>query len=92
MSSDNVKQLKVKGSSPVRELAGSVVKCYEDGERNIELRAIGAGSVNQMYKALANARAIFAQKGLDMVIRPGFDEVPVENEKRTVMVARLDIR
>ena len=44
--------IKVKGSSPVRELAGSVIKCYESGEREIELRAIGASSVNQMYKAL----------------------------------------
>ena len=86
-----VKQMMVKGSSPVRELAGSVVKCYESGERTIELRAIGAGSVNQMYKALATARSIFAQKGLDLSIRPGYDEVEVEGNKRTVMVARLII-
>ena len=86
-----VKQMMVKGSSPVRELAGSVVKCYESGERTIEVRAIGAGSVNQMYKALATARSIFAQKGLDLSIRPGYDEVEVEGNKRTVMVARLII-
>lgn len=86
-----VKQMMVKGSSPVRELAGSVVKCYESGEKTIELRAIGAGSVNQMYKALATARAIFAQKGLDLSIRPGYDEVDVDGSKRTVMVARLVI-
>ena len=86
-----VKQMMVKGSSPVRELAGSVVKCYESGERTIELRAIGAGSVNQMYKALATARSLFAQKGLDLSIRPGYDEVEVEGNKRTVMVARLII-
>ena len=86
-----VKQMMVKGSAPVRELAGSVVKCYESGERTIELRAIGAGSVNQMYKALATARSIFAQKGLDLSIRPGYDEVEVEGNKRTVMVARLII-
>ena len=86
-----VKQMMVKGSSPVRELAGSVVKCYESGERTIELRAIGAGSVNQMYKALATARSMFAQKGLDLSIRPGYDEVEVEGNKRTVMVARLII-
>ena len=35
------KQLMVSGSSPVRELAGSVVKCYDSGEHDIELRAIG---------------------------------------------------
>ena len=86
-----VKQMMVKGSSPVRELAGSVVKCYASGARTIELRAIGAGSVNQMYKALATARSIFAQKGLDLSIRPGYDEVEVEGNKRTVMVARLII-
>lgn len=91
----DVREMLVKGSSPVRELAGSVVKFYESGERNIELRAIGAGSVNQMYKALATARALFAQKGLDMSIRPGFDETNIgdsENSKRTVMVARLVIQ
>lgn len=91
--------IKVKGSSPVRELAGSVIKCYEGGERDIELRAIGASSVNQMYKALATARSIFAQKGLDMSVRPGYDETEIEDDstdtsmkKRTVMVARLVIK
>lgn len=86
------KQLMVKGSSPVRELAGSVVKCYDSGNKNIELRAIGASSVSQMYKALATARGIFAQKGLDLMIKPGYDETTINGEKRTVMVARLVIK
>lgn len=86
---NEIKQILVKGSSPVRELAGSIIKSYEGGDKNIELRAIGAGSVNQMYKALATARSIFAQKGLDMAVRPGYDEVVVDGNKRTVMVARL---
>lgn len=83
------KQLKVSGSSPVKELAGSIVKCYEDGSKDIELRAIGASSVNQMYKALATARSIFAQKGLDLTIRPGYGEAEIKGEKRTVMLARV---
>ena len=33
---EETKKLMVKGSTPVRELAGSIAKCYEDGERNIE--------------------------------------------------------
>ena len=85
----DTKKLMVSGSSPVRELAGSVVKCYDSGEKNIELRAIGASSVNQMYKALATARSIFAQKGLDLTIRPGYDEVEIKGEKRTVMIAKV---
>lgn len=92
MMNEGTKKLMVKGSTPVRELAGSIAKCYEDGERNIELRAIGASSVNQMYKALATARSIFAQKGLDLSVRPGYDEVEIDGGKRTVMVARLVIK
>lgn len=84
-----VKKLNVSGSSPVKELAGSVIKCYEDGEQFIELRAIGASAVNQMYKALATARGIFAQKGLDLTIRPGYDETDIEGSKRTVMIAKV---
>lgn len=91
MEKTDVKQMMIKGSTPVRELAGSIVKCYEDGERNIELRAIGAGSVNQMYKGCATARSIFAQKGLNLSLRPGYDEVEVDGGKRTVMVAKLVI-
>ena len=89
MNSENVKQLMVSGSSPTKETAGSIVKCYDSGERKIELRAIGASSVNQMYKALATARSIFAQKGLDLSIKPGYDEVEIKGEKRTVMIAKI---
>ena len=89
--SEETKQLMVSGSSPVRELAGSVVKCYDSGERNIELRAIGASSVNQAVKALATARSIFAQKGLDLTVRPGYDEVEIKGEKRTVMIFRISV-
>lgn len=85
------KQLMISGSSPVKETAGSIVKCYSSGEKSIELRAIGASSVNQMFKAMATARSIFAQKGLDMYCRPGYDEIEINNEKRTVMIARLVI-
>lgn len=92
MSNEVSKQLMISGSSPTRETAGSVVKCYDSGERNIELRAIGASSVNQMYKALATARSIFAQKGLDLSVKPGYDEVEIKGEKRTVMIARIVVQ
>lgn len=87
-----VKQLMVSGSSPTRETAGSIIKCYDGGEREIELRAIGASSVNQMYKALATARSIFASKGLDLTVKPGYDEVEIKGEKRTVMIARVVVQ
>lgn len=92
MNQQQTKRLMVSGSSPVRELAGSIVKCYDGGERNIELRAIGASSVNQMYKALATARSIFAQKGLDMTIKPGYDDATIDGNKKTVMIAKVVVQ
>ena len=92
MNQQQTKRLMVSGSSPVRELAGSIVKCYDGGERNIELRAIGASSVNQMYKALATARSIFAQKGLDMTIKPGYDDAVIDGNKKTVMIAKVVVQ
>ncbi len=89
---NEARQLMISGSSPTRETAGSIVKCYDSGERNIELRAIGASSVNQMYKALATARSIFAQKGLDLLVKPGYDEVDIKGDKRTVMIARIVVQ
>lgn len=90
---DRVKQLMISGSSPVKETAGSIVKCYtESGEHNIELRAIGASAVNQMVKAMATARAIFAQKGLDLSFKPGYDEVEIDGVKKTVIVARIVVQ
>lgn len=87
------KRLNISGSSPVPKTAGSIVKSYFDDDcKNIELRAIGASSVNQMYKAMATARSIFAQKGLDLSFKPGYDEVDIEGEKRTVMIARLVVK
>lgn len=86
-----MRQLMISGSSPTKETAGSIVKCYDSGETQIELRAIGASSVNQMYKAMATARSIFAQRGMDLSFKPGYDEVTIGDEKRTVMIARLVI-
>lgn len=87
-----IKKLMVSGSSPVKELAGSIVKSFDGGEREIELRAIGAGAVNQAVKSLATSRSIIAQKGLDLTVRPGYDEVEIKGEKRTVIIFRVDIR
>lgn len=86
---ENIKQLFISGSSPTRETAGSIVKCYDGGERNIELRAIGASSVNQAVKALATARSIFASRGRDLLVKLGYDEIKIDDTTRTVMVFRI---
>lgn len=88
------KKIRVSSKSPVLNLAGSIVSCIEN-EEEIELRAVGAGAVNQMYKATAVARGILASKGKDLFIKPGFSETdnPGESpeEKKTVMIAKIVI-
>ena len=85
------KELRISGSSPVKETAGSIVKSYEEGAE-IELRAIGASAVNQAVKALATSRSIFANKGLDASFRVGYGEQIINDEKKTVIIFRVEVK
>lgn len=83
--------IKVSAKSPVPQLASSIVICIENGD-SVELRAIGAGAVSQMYKAVASARGMIAVKGKDLYIIPGFDTIVEDDMEKTVMVARLVVK
>lgn len=85
---NNKKVIKVSSSSPVPQLSGSIVVSVEEGF-DVEVRAVGASAVNQMYKAIASARGILATKGKDLFIKPGFDEIKENGVERTVMVAYI---
>lgn len=87
----NKKVIKVSAKSPVQALASSIVFSIEAGE-SVILRAVGASAVNQMYKGIAVARGTLASKGADLFIKPGFDEVVENEEKKTVMVANIVIQ
>ena len=89
------KVIKVSATTNVKKLAASISYLIEEqNSQNIELRAIGASSVNQMYKAVAILRSMVAIKGRDIFIKPGFHTIPDEKNERlvTAMVAYLDIR
>lgn len=85
------KIIKVSAKSPVPQLAGSISICVEAGE-NVELRAVGASAVNQMYKGIASARGTLAARGKDILIKPGFDEIVEEGKSKTVMLAILVVQ
>lgn len=84
------KKIRVSSKSSVPQLAGSIVISVEEGS-NVEVRAVGASAVNQMYKSIASARGTLAAKGKDLLIKPGFDEIKENDEEKTVMIARLVI-
>lgn len=89
---NETKVLCVSGGSPVKELAGSIIKSYENGSTDIELRAIGASSVNQACKAIATARGHFALKCKDLTTKIGFGDTEIKGETKTVMIFRLVIQ
>lgn len=91
MNTKSNKQIKVSGKSPVPQLAGSIIKSIEDGN-SIEVRAVGASAVNQMYKGIAVARGTLATKGKDLLIKPGFSEIHEDGVEKTVMIANLVIQ
>lgn len=86
------KILLVSGKSGIKETASSIVRSYEEGNHNIEIRAIGASSVNQMVKALATAASFFAMKGYDMTVRHGYDMTLIDGEEKTVIVSRIIVK
>lgn len=83
-----LKQIKVSCKSSVPQTAGSIIISIENGF-DVEVRAVGAGAVNQMYKSITSARGTLATKGKDVLIRPGFSEVTENDGNKTVMIAKL---
>jgi stage V sporulation protein S len=66
--------LLVKGSTDVKGLGMAIHTSLLNGNPPV-LRAIGAGAVNQALKGIIVARSYVAQRGLDLVVRPGFEDV-----------------
>ena len=65
--------MRVSGSSSVKNVAMCLVRFLEKpGSQNVELRAIGAGAVNQAVKSIASARCVLGERGLDLTVRIGF--------------------
>lgn len=63
--------LRVSASSNPQSVASAIAHaCYD--QRQVKLRAVGAGAVNQAVKAIAIARGYVAPRGLDLTCKPGF--------------------
>ncbi|MFW5981782.1 MAG: stage V sporulation protein S [Halanaerobiales bacterium] len=76
--------LKVATSSNPNKVAGALAGILRE-EGRVELQAIGAGSVNQLVKAIAIARGFVAPSGIDLITIPGFIDVEIDDEERTAI-------
>ena len=56
-----------------------------NSEDKVELRAIGAGAVNQAVKSIAVARGYVAANGMNLVCIPAFGECEVEDTEKSMI-------
>lgn len=66
--------LRVSKTSPPADLAAAISHALYDG-KSLVLRCIGAGAVNQAVKGIAIAGTFVAQRGLNIMCKPGFATV-----------------
>lgn len=80
--------LRVKGSTSATSLAATIAHGIYAGKK-ISLRAIGAAAVNQAIKAVAIAQGYVAQKGYELSMKAGFDDVTMPDGVVTAVILKL---
>ncbi len=76
--------VRVSTTSNPTAVAGAIAGIIRD-KGGLETHTIGAGALNQAVKAIAIARGLLAPEGIDLVSRPGFKDVTVDGQERTVL-------
>ncbi|MCI8999665.1 MAG: stage V sporulation protein S [Clostridia bacterium] len=80
----NEEILKISSKSNPNSIAGAIAgQIKENGK--LELRAIGAGAINQAIKAIVIARGFLTPSGIEIVCIPAFTQVKFDGEERTGM-------
>ena len=76
--------LKVSAKSNPNKVAGAIAGAVKE-EGKVEIQTIGAGSLNQAVKALAIARGFLAPSGINLIMKPGFQDIEIDGEERTAI-------
>ncbi len=79
-----VEVLKVSSKSAPNSVAGAIAGVVRE-KKCVELQAVGASAVNQATKAVAIARGYLAPTGIDLICKPAFVNVTIEDEDRTAI-------
>jgi stage V sporulation protein S len=76
--------IKVSARSVPKLTAGAIAAVIREG--NIaEVQAIGAGAANQGIKSVAIARTYMQAEDVDLVCRPMFTQISIEEEEKTAI-------
>ena len=83
--------LKVSSKSKPNSVAGALANAFRE-KQNVEIQAIGAGSLNQAIKAIAIARGYVAPTGKDLICIPAFSDIVIDGEERTAIKLIVETR
>ncbi|MBQ8293530.1 MAG: stage V sporulation protein S [Bacilli bacterium] len=83
--------LKVSSKSKPNSVAGALANAFRE-RQNVEIQAIGAGSLNQAIKAIAIARGYVAPTGKDLICIPAFSDIVIDGEERTAIKLIVEAR
>ena len=83
--------LKVSSKSKPNSVAGALANAFRE-KQNVEIQAIGAGSLNQAIKAIAIARGYVAPTGKDLICIPAFSDIVIDGEERTALKLIVETR
>lgn len=76
--------IKVSGTSRTSAVAGAIAGVIREYQR-AEVQAIGSQAVNQAVKALALTRRYLRRDSLDIVIKPEFVDINIDDKVRTAI-------
>ena len=76
--------IKVSATSRTSAVAGAIAGVVREHKR-AEVKAIGAGAVNQAVKALVLATGYLKGDGIEVVAVPEFVDVEIEDKIRTAI-------
>ncbi|TKK84712.1 stage V sporulation protein S [Herbidospora galbida] len=80
--------LKVSGKSDAPKLASAISHAIYEG-KEVFIRAIGAGAVNQTCKAMAIAQGYVGPRGLSLTFRPAFTIIQMDDGEVTGLVFQV---
>jgi stage V sporulation protein S len=83
--------LRVSAGSNPQAVASAIAHAIYD-KREVKLRAVGAGAVNQAVKALAIARGYVAPRGMDLVFVPGFTTIDSRDGEISAIVFTVSVK
>lgn len=85
-----MKKLKVANESKVNIVATAITKTAVE-EKEIAVRAIGAGAVNQAVKAIATATKFLEEDGFKVNCLPKFTVLKTQRGERTAITFEIKI-